>query len=532
MADNGYDISDYQDVDPLFGTIADLDELIDKAHAKGMKLVMDLVVNHTSSAHAWFEESRSQQGQPEAGLVLVAVAARGLGAGDAGRRADELGVGVLRAGVDLRRSDRRVLPPPVRARAARPQLGEPGGPAGGLRDDALVARPRGRRLPDGRHQPAVQGRRRRACRRPAERDPTGRRRGHREVRRHHAATSSTGRASTSSCRRCTGRSSRAGRPGCSTSARRRRPARGGDPLHRPGARGAGHGLPVRARRPGLRSGRQVGHRADDPARPEALARPLAGRAGRVGWNSLYLGNHDQPRCVSRFGNDAPEHREQSAKALATVLHLQRGTPYVFEGDELGLPNAGYTRIDQLRDIESLNHYAEAVAAGEEPEDVMAALRAKGRDNARVPMPWDDAPNGGFTTGTPWLDAHPDAATINAAAQVDDPDSVFSHYRRLIALRHQEKAVSHGDLHDAGARRRAGLRVPPRARRHAAARPRQPVGRRRGDGRHRSVGATPSSPSGRSPAPLLPRPTRWRHGSPGCTGSPGTSPRTPACGSQR
>ncbi len=162
-----------------------------------------------------------------------------------------------------------------------------------------------------------------------------------------------------------------------------------------------------------------------------------------GWNSLYLGNHDQPRCVSRFGNDSPEHREQSAKALATVLHLQRGTPYVFEGDELGLPNAGYTRIDQLRDIESVNYYAEAVAAGEKPEDVMAALSAKGRDNARVPMPWDDGPNGGFTTGTPWLDAHPDAATINAAAQVDDPDSVFSHYRRLIALRHQEKAVSHG-----------------------------------------------------------------------------------------
>jgi oligo-1,6-glucosidase len=162
-----------------------------------------------------------------------------------------------------------------------------------------------------------------------------------------------------------------------------------------------------------------------------------------GWNSLYLGNHDQPRCVSRFGNDSPQHREQSAKALATVLHLQRGTPYVFEGDELGLPNAGYTRIDQLRDIESLNHYAEAVAAGQDPAAVMAALSAKGRDNARVPMPWNDGPHGGFTTGTPWLDAHPDAATINAAAQVDDPDSVFGHYRRLIALRHQEKAVSHG-----------------------------------------------------------------------------------------
>jgi oligo-1,6-glucosidase len=162
-----------------------------------------------------------------------------------------------------------------------------------------------------------------------------------------------------------------------------------------------------------------------------------------GWNSLYLGNHDQPRCVTRFGNDAPEHREQSAKSLATVLHLHRGTPYVFEGDELGLPNAGYTRIDQLRDVESLNHYSEAVAAGQDPATVMAALSAKGRDNARVPMPWNAGEHGGFTTGKPWLDAHPDLATINVAAQEDDPDSVMSHYRKLIALRHDDPVVAHG-----------------------------------------------------------------------------------------
>ncbi len=120
MADNGYDISDYQDVDPLFGTLADLDELIDKAHARGMKLVMDLVVNHTSSAHAWFEESRSSKDNPKRDWYWWRSAARR-------RRADELGVGVLRAGLDVRRADRRVLPPPVRAGAARPQLGEPGG---------------------------------------------------------------------------------------------------------------------------------------------------------------------------------------------------------------------------------------------------------------------------------------------------------------------------------------------------------------------------------------------------------------------
>jgi oligo-1,6-glucosidase len=163
----------------------------------------------------------------------------------------------------------------------------------------------------------------------------------------------------------------------------------------------------------------------------------------VGWNSLYLGNHDQPRCVSRFGNDDPKHREQSAKSLATVLHLHRGTPFVYQGDELGLPNAGFDRLEQMRDVESLNHYAEAVASGAEPSGVLAALSAKSRDNARVPMPWDSSPLAGFTTGTPWIDVHPQAGVINAAAQVGDPDSVLTHFQRLIALRHGEPVVAHG-----------------------------------------------------------------------------------------
>jgi glycosidase len=147
--------------------------------------------------------------------------------------------------------------------------------------------------------------------------------------------------------------------------------------------------------------------------------------------------------LAGFGSDAPEHREQSAKALATVLHLHRGTPYVYQGDELGTSNAGFTRLEQLRDVESLNHYATAVARGEDPGDVLRVLAYKGRDNARVPMSWDASPGAGFTAGTPWLDLHPLSGSVNAAAQVDDPNSVFSHYRRLIALRHAEPCVAHG-----------------------------------------------------------------------------------------
>jgi oligo-1,6-glucosidase len=165
----------------------------------------------------------------------------------------------------------------------------------------------------------------------------------------------------------------------------------------------------------------------------------------VGWNSLYWDNHDQPRAVSRFGDDSPEHRRNSATCLATLLHLHRGTPYVYQGEELGMANYPFAGIEDFRDVESVNHYARAVAAGADPADVLAALRAMSRDNARTPMQWDASPAAGFTTGTPWLPANPDAAEWNAAAQRTDPDSVLAHYRRLIALRHELPVVALGDF---------------------------------------------------------------------------------------
>jgi oligo-1,6-glucosidase len=175
----------------------------------------------------------------------------------------------------------------------------------------------------------------------------------------------------------------------------------------------------------------------------SFGRWQAGLAER-GWNSLYWNNHDQPRIVSRFGDDG-EYRVRSAKMLGTVLHLHRGTPYVYEGEELGMTNAPFRDIGDFRDIESLNHYAAAVAAGQDPEDVLAALRKMGRDNARTPMQWDASEHAGFTTGTPWIAVNPNHAEINVEAARADPDSVLHHYRRLIELRHTEPAVAHGDF---------------------------------------------------------------------------------------
>lgn len=175
----------------------------------------------------------------------------------------------------------------------------------------------------------------------------------------------------------------------------------------------------------------------------SLGRRQAGLAV-TGWNSLYWDNHDQPRIVSRFGDDG-EFRVPSAKLLATVLHLHRGTPYVYQGEELGMTNVPFNGPADFRDIESHNHYAAAIAAGDDPGDVLAALRLRSRDNARTPMQWDETSHAGFTEGEPWIAVNPNYRSINAADQVTDPDSIFAHYRALIALRRTDPVVVHGDF---------------------------------------------------------------------------------------
>lgn len=160
-----------------------------------------------------------------------------------------------------------------------------------------------------------------------------------------------------------------------------------------------------------------------------------------GWNSLFWNNHDLPRIVSRWGNDKG-YRVESAKMLAILLHGMQGTPYIYQGEELGMTNAAYD-IEDYRDIETRNMYRERLDKGHDVEDIMASIHAKGRDNARTPMQWDASENAGFTDGTPWIPVNPNYTTINAASQVEDSDSIFACYKRLIELRKRHDVLVDG-----------------------------------------------------------------------------------------
>ena len=164
------------------------------------------------------------------------------------------------------------------------------------------------------------------------------------------------------------------------------------------------------------------------------------------WNSLFLGNHDQPRSVSRFGNDNPAYRETSAKMLATCLHMMQGTPYVYQGEELGMTNAYFDKLEDYRDIESINFFTELTEAGiMTPEYMMKCLMLRSRDNARTPMQWNDSAQGGFTSGEPWIRINPNYKEINAAQQLGDPDSVFYYYQKLIRLRKEKEIIVYGSF---------------------------------------------------------------------------------------
>ena len=434
MDDNGYDISDYQDIDPLFGTLADLDELIAELHARGMRLVMDLVVNHTSDEHPWFEQSRSSRDNPKRDWYWWRDARPGTTPGTPGAEPtnweshfsgptwtwdEKTGQYYLHI-FSRKQPDLNWENPEVRQAVYAMMRWWLDRGVDGFRMDVINMISKDTSLPDTEPRPGSlygPGDQYFIC---GPRNHEFLQEMHREVfasRDVHVLTVG----------------------------------------EMPGVTIPQAVLFTEPKRRELDMVFQFEHVQLDfgahkydlrPLRlPDLKASMAAWQAGLAdrGWNSLYFGNHDQPRSVSRFGDDG-KHRVASAKTLATVLHLHRGTPYVFQGDELGMANAPFIAISDYRDIQALNFYAEAAArGGADLPALLLAMARMSRDQGRTPVQWDSSPGAGFTAGTPWLAINPDYVEVNAAAQVGDPSSVYEHYRQLIALRHTDPVVTEGDF---------------------------------------------------------------------------------------
>jgi oligo-1,6-glucosidase len=430
-ADNGYDISDYDDIDPVFGTLADLDELIGALHARGMRLVMDLVVNHTSDEHPWFIESRSGRDSPKRDWYWWRPARAGVEPGTAGAEPtnwesyfsgptwewDEQSGEYYLHLFDRKQPDLNWENPDVREAVYAMMRRWLDRGVDGFRMDVINLISKHPDLPDA---PTVDG----APRGDGSPFYTSGPRQHEFLQEMH-------------------REVFAGRDGLLTVGETPGVTIEEARLFTDPSR-AEVDMVFQFEHVGLDHGTtgKFGPRRLEPGELAASFSRWQEGLAETGWNSLYLSNHDQARPVSRFGDDQLYGRG-SATALATILHLQRGTPYVYQGEELGMTNAPFAGIDDFRDVESLNHYAHAVAAGSSPAEALLGLSSMSRDHARTPVQWDATANAGFTTGTPWIGVNPDFTRVNAAAQVGVAGSVFEHYRALIALRHERAVVAHG-----------------------------------------------------------------------------------------
>ena len=431
--DGGYDISDYQDIEPVFGTLADFDRLLAAVHERGMKLVMDLVVNHTSDEHPWFVESRSSKDNPKRDWYWWRPPRDGMVGGMPGAEPTNWGSAFSGSAwqydeasgefylhlFSRKQPDLNWENPQVRDAVYAMMRWWLDRGVDGFRMDVINMISKDTALPDGIVVPGwswgdggphfLNGPRIHEFLAEMHREVFGGRPGQ---------FLTVGEM-----------------PGCTVEQAR---------LYTDPAR-AEVDMVFQFEHVQLDQGTSKWD--VHPLRlldlKASLGRWQAGLA-ETGWNSLYWNNHDQPRAVSRFGDDGV-HRVRSAKLLGTLLHLHRGTPYVYQGEELGMTNAPLAGIGDFHDIESVNFFAEATGAGEPPDRVLAAMRPMSRDNARTPMQWDASVNAGFSDGEPWIAVNPNHVEINAAAAIADPDSVWQHYRALIELRHTEPAVAHGDF---------------------------------------------------------------------------------------
>ncbi len=433
--DNGYDISDYQSIDPAFGTLEDLDLLTEELHRRGIKLVMDLVVNHTSDEHPWFIESASGVDSPKRDWYWWRPPREGFDAGAPGAEPtnwesffsgsawalDSASEEYYLHLFSRKQPDLNWENPQVRAAVYEMMRWWLDRGVDGFRMDVINLISKDVSLPDGEVAPG---------RHWGDGFPfygSGPRIHEFLQEMHREVFSDRG-----------GRYLTVGEmPGVTVEEARlfTDPERAElDMVFQFEHVGLDHG-PSGKFDPQPLSLREL---------KESFLRWQDGLSD-VGWNSLYWNNHDQPRAVSRFGNDAEEWLH-SAKLLAAVLHLQRGTPFIFQGEELGMTNADFATIGDIRDIESLNFFDEAMLTGRvEEEAALEGIRRSGRDNARTPMQWTADRHAGFTIGEPWIAANLNAHRVNASDQRADPDSIFAFYRELIRLRHSDPVVVHGDF---------------------------------------------------------------------------------------
>ena len=421
--DNGYDISDYRDIMDEFGTMEDFDEMLAQAHKRGIRIVMDLVVNHTSDEHKWFMESRKSKDNPYRDYYIWregkedGSAPNNWGAcfgGPAWEHDDETDMYYLHL-FSKKQPDLNWENPKVREEVFDMMTWWCDKGIDGFRMDVISMISKTEEMPDGEVKD-LYGNPNPYCVNGPKVHAYLQEMNEKVLSKYDIMTvGETPAVTTELAKQYAGEDT--------------------------------HELNMVFQFEHVEGDGKYGKWTDEKVPLIRLKKimskwqtELYGKA----WNSLFWDNHDQPRAVSRFGDDRPEHREVSAKMLATCLHMMQGSPYIYQGEELGMTNYPFRSEEEFRDIESVNAIKEWCDSGVvSKEDFWPCLLKKSRDNARTPVQWDDTENAGFTTGRPWIGVNPNYTEINAKAETADENSVFHYYKKLIALRKQNPIMVYG-----------------------------------------------------------------------------------------
>lgn len=423
--DNGYDISDYQAIMDEFGTMEDFDRMLATAHEQGIKIMMDLVVNHTSDEHKWFIESRKSTDNPYRDYYIWRPAKEdgslpnnwgSCFSGPAWEYDKTTDMYFLHL-FSKKQPDLNWDNPAVRQDVFDMMNWWLKKGVDGFRMDVISLISKEPGLPD--KEPGINGY---ATFNVSANGP------HVHEYLQEMRQKALNNADTITVGECSGVTLEEAKKYARSDEKELNMVFQFEHMDVDSDEKAGKWT---TRKMDLRNLKKI------------LTRWQKGLQD-IAWNSLYWENHDQPRSVSRFGNDSDEYREISAKMLATCIHMMQGTPYVYQGEELGMTNCPFNTLDNFRDLESINAFHELTEQGKmTEEDMMAAIGYKGRDNARTPMQWDDSAYAGFSTANPWIMVNPNYTKINAKDQVNREDSVFKYYQKLIKLRHESELIVYG-----------------------------------------------------------------------------------------